>query len=41
MEAQKSFLAKKPQTVFRLTSRGRTAFRDQTTALSEIQRGLR
>ncbi|MBP2217355.1 transcriptional regulator [Arthrobacter sp. CAN_C5] len=41
LEAQKSFLAKKPQTVFRLTRRGRTAFRDHTTALRDIQRGLR
>lgn len=41
LEAQKSFLAKKPQTVFRLTRAGRKAFHAHTMALRDIQRGLR
>ena len=41
LEVHKSFLAKKPQTVFRLTRAGRTAYKDHVAALAEIQRGLR
>ncbi|WP_157359046.1 winged helix-turn-helix domain-containing protein [Arthrobacter sp. Soil782] len=41
LEVHKSFLAKKPQTVFRLTNAGRRAFEDHVAALEEIQRGFR
>lgn len=41
LEVRKSFLAKKPQTVFRLTRAGRNAYKDHVSALQEIQRGLR
>lgn len=40
LEVHKSFLAKKPQTVFRLTRVGRKAFQNHVAALNEIQRGL-
>lgn len=41
LEINKSFLGKKPHTVFRLTRAGRKAYRDHTTALQDLQRGLR
>ncbi|MHA7272709.1 winged helix-turn-helix domain-containing protein [Arthrobacter sp. TMT4-20] len=41
LEINKSFLGKKPHTVFRLTKAGRKAYRDHTTALKDLQRGLR
>lgn len=37
LEVHKSFLAKKPQTVFRLTRVGRKAYKDHVAALQEIQ----
>lgn len=41
LDVQKSFLAKKPQTVFRLTRAGRKAYKDHLAAIEEIKRGLR
>lgn len=41
LEVRKSFLAKKPQTVFRLTRAGRRAYKGHIDALEEIKRGLR
>ncbi|KUG54472.1 hypothetical protein AVL62_04515 [Serinicoccus chungangensis] len=40
LKAHKSFLVKKPQTVFTLTPRGRKAFTRHVQALDEIRRGL-
>lgn len=41
LEIHKSFLAKKPQTVFRLTRLGRNAFADHVAALRRLQIGFR
>lgn len=41
IEIKKSFLGKKPQTVFRLTRKGRKAFKEHVSALEEILKGLR
>ena len=41
LETNKSFLAKKPHTVLRPRRAGRKAFHDHTTALKDLQRGLR
>lgn len=38
--AEKKFVGKKAQTIFRLTSAGRTAFKSHLTALQDIAGGL-
>ncbi|GAA4886099.1 winged helix-turn-helix domain-containing protein [Serinicoccus chungangensis] len=40
LRVHKSFLAKKPQTVFALTPQGRQAFNHHVQALDEIRHGL-
>lgn len=40
LRVHKSFLAKKPQTVFTLTPNGRKAFTQHVQALDEIRHGL-
>lgn len=41
VDITKSFLAKKPQTTFRLTRLGRKAYKEHVRALDELRKGLR